>query len=441
LLVTAIAAAAAVWAPLARADSIVYLKDGYVWIAAPDGSGARQFTLHQYGWSSPSEADDGTIVAAGGLERVNPDGSDSDGSSDLYQFSSDGNQIGDSIPTYGSYSMPSCPAYPPTRVRVSPDGSKIAYGIYACGDFGHMVALWTPSTATGLSFPNQDQGQVDFTDPAWVDSSMFAISHSGPPVFGSHWGVHFVGSADNTGPGWFESHAPMNDMTADAVISRSGKEAVVFFNDAHDWTDGKPRNVRLVVYENPTMASDFTSAFGDPVCNVALDAGQISDVAQLSPSLSPDGAKVLWGDDRGVEVASLADVSNCASITPTLLIPGGSEPLYGKGDERPAAANPRQPGGSVPPPPPPPPTINRPVNVQKPGITRSRRKLTCNRGTWSNHPTRYTYRWIITGRAKGASGRTLTVTHKLRRHRLRCVVTASNAGGSGTATSATLRVH
>ncbi|MGZ4322186.1 MAG: hypothetical protein ACXVHJ_09095 [Solirubrobacteraceae bacterium] len=190
----------------------------------------------------------------------------------MYRFRGDGNQIGGPIPTYGSYSSPSCPAYPPTSVRVSPDASKIAYGIYSCGDFGHMVALWTPSTATGLNFPNQTQGQVDFTNPTWIDSSTYTISHSGPPVFGSHWGVHSVGSADNVGEGWFESNPPMDSMTADAVISRSGKEAVVFFDDAHDWTDGKPRNVRLVVYENPAMPPDFSSCFGDPVCNVALDA-------------------------------------------------------------------------------------------------------------------------------------------------------------------------
>jgi hypothetical protein len=64
----------------------------------------------------------------------------------------------------------------------------------------------------------------------------------------------------------------MDAMTAEAVISRSGKEAVVSFNDAHDWTDGKPRNVRLVVYENAAMASDFSSGWGDPACNISLDA-------------------------------------------------------------------------------------------------------------------------------------------------------------------------
>jgi hypothetical protein len=421
--------------PAAQADSIVYLKGGNVWIAGPDGSGARQFTHHAYGWSSPSEADDGTIVAAGGLQRVNPGGTDSDGSSELYRFRGDGNQIGGAIPTYGSYSSPSCPAYPPVSVRVSPDASKIAYGIYACGDFGHMVALWTPSTATGLSFPNQTQGQVDFTDPAWIDNSTFSISHSGPPVFGAHWGVHSIGDGDNVGAGWSESQSPMDTMTANAVMSRSGKEAVVFFNDAHDWTDGKPRNVRLVLYENPTMPSDFSAGFGDPVCNIVLDASQISDSNHISPSLSPDGTRVLWGDDRGIEVASLANPSDCTSIAPRLLISGGSQPFYAKGNRQSEAANPTQPGST-------PVHSARPTNRKRPRVTRSGKKLTCTTGTWANHPTRYRYRWTVDRKSyKRASGRRVSITRKLHGHMLRCSVTASNAAGRTTATSSPFRVR
>jgi hypothetical protein len=51
------------------ADSIVFVKDGDVWLANPDGSGQYQVTLdgtpndpHE----SPSQADDGTIVAIRG---------------------------------------------------------------------------------------------------------------------------------------------------------------------------------------------------------------------------------------------------------------------------------------------------------------------------------------------------------------------------------------
>jgi hypothetical protein len=330
----------------ARADSIVYLKGGQVWVANADNSGARPFTLHQYAWSSPSMADDGTVVVAGGLSRVNPDGSDSDGSSELYRFAPDGNQIGTFTPTYGSYSTPACPAYPPSSVRVSPDGSKIAYGIYACGAGGQQVALWTPAGSTGLSFPNQSQGQVDFWQPGWIDSTHMSISHAGPPVFGAHWGEHSTSDGDNVGAGWAEP--TMGDRAADAVISRDGKKAVVFFDDAASYTDGKPRNLDMWVYSNPSMPADFSGDYGVPPagCRFHLDATTVGQVNHLSPSLSPDGTKVLWGDDTGVEVRSLGDVAGgCVGAgAPALLVPGAAQPFYAKGNLQPAAAHPVQPG-------------------------------------------------------------------------------------------------
>lgn len=79
--------------------------------------------------------------------------------------------------------------------------------------------------------------------------------------------------------------------------------------------------------------------------------------------------------------------------------------------------------------------------MKKPRITRSARKLTCKPGKWSNYPTRYAYRWMVTGNGKGAIGSRLTVTRKLRRHMVRCSVTASNAAGRATAISSPFRVR
>jgi hypothetical protein len=351
-LLAALAISAAAFPAAAHADSLVYLKGGQVWVANPDNGGARQFTIHQYNWSSPSMADDGTVVAAGGLSRVNSDGSDSDGSSELYRFHGDGNQIGTFTPTYGSRSTPACPAYPPSSVRVSPDGSKIAYGIYGCGAGGYETALWTPAGSTTLNFPNQTVGQQDHWDPIWINNSRFTVSHAGlPTIGGDHWGEHLVTDGDNEGAGWLEG--AMDDRSAEAVISRDGKEAVVFFNDAAS-AGGTPSNLDMWVYYNASMPADFNAGWPDPAdsCKFSLDASKVHDIYNLSPSLSPDGSKVLFGDGEGVKVLSLGDVaSDCAGAgtSPALLVPGGSQPFYAKGNVQAGAANPRQPDPAVPP--------------------------------------------------------------------------------------------
>src|SRR3954447_23717323 len=83
-------AAAAIIPSAARADSLVYTKAGNVWISHADGSDPRQVTGTQNNWAWPSQADDGTIFVAGGAVRVNPDGSDSDGSTEIYRYDQNG---------------------------------------------------------------------------------------------------------------------------------------------------------------------------------------------------------------------------------------------------------------------------------------------------------------------------------------------------------------
>src|SRR4051812_18491194 len=186
-------------AQAAGGDTIVFLKDGNVWVAAGDGSGAHAFSAAPNNWVSPSMDDAGNVVVIGGKARINADGTDSDGSSELYRFAPDGHAIGSPIPTWGSYSSPACPTYGPNTARVSPDGSKVAYGIWSCGAYDY-TALWTPVTATGLSFPGQSQGQPDFYEPQWVDNSQFVVSHAGPTVTDtqSRWYVHPTSAPDST---------------------------------------------------------------------------------------------------------------------------------------------------------------------------------------------------------------------------------------------------
>jgi hypothetical protein len=78
----------------------------------------------------------------------------------------------------------------------------------------------------------------------------------------------------------------------------------------------------------------------------------------------------------------------------------------------------------------------KPASLERPRVKRSGKKLVCRRGSWSNTPTRYSYGWLVNGRAKrGASGQTLRITRKLRGRRVQCTVRASNAAGATIARS------
>ena len=77
----AAALAAAAWgASTARADSIVYVKGNAIWASSPDGKRQVQLAANRR-FASPSQADDGTIVALGDDNH-------------LYRFSRGGKPIG-----------------------------------------------------------------------------------------------------------------------------------------------------------------------------------------------------------------------------------------------------------------------------------------------------------------------------------------------------------
>ena len=94
------------------------------------------------------------------------------------------------------------------------------------------------------------------------------------------------------------------------------------------------------------------------------------------------------------------------------------------------------PGGS------PAPTLARPANTARPRISRSGRRLTCNPGRWSGHPSSFHYAWLVSRHLRrGARARHFTITRALRAHTVQCRVTAVNAAGASTpSTSPSYRV-
>src|SRR6185437_13421308 len=89
-LVAAVVTGLVVWvAPIASADSLVYMRDGEVWIAHADGSDAKQVTGQANNWSWPTEDDAGNILVAGGQGGVRAGVEDTPGS-EIYRISQQG---------------------------------------------------------------------------------------------------------------------------------------------------------------------------------------------------------------------------------------------------------------------------------------------------------------------------------------------------------------
>src|SRR5262249_50959223 len=67
----------------------------------------------------------------------------------------------------------------------------------------------------------------------------------------------------------------------------------------------------------------------------------------------------------------------------------------------------------------------KPAVVGRPRVSRSGGRLLCSRGTWSQRPTSYRYRWIVLHKA-GTAGRgsMLVVSRRLRGRSVECSVTA-----------------
>jgi hypothetical protein len=75
-----------------------------------------------------------------------------------------------------------------------------------------------------------------------------------------------------------------------------------------------------------------------------------------------------------------------------------------------------------------------PANTVRPKLSRHGRRLVCTRGSWTGHPSYYSFHWKLAGKASSDTHGTLRLPAKPH-GRAVCTVTARNAAGSRSASS------
>ena len=281
-LAAALLAVAAIAAPSAVADSIVFERGGDVWLANPDGSGQRQVTTDG-GYSNPSQADDGTIAAVkdGLLHRLDRAGR-------LLNLAGDPSGSG------------------PLIASSAPGGGLIAYHYDNTGSV-------TPGPRTALSHADRQTGNDEifniggWINPSWIGDGT-VLMFDGSQTFAGDTLLHSVGQS-GTRP-WFEDEdLSLTGGEVDTGVTRLAA------------TDGNV--IRLYRLTGPPPA------LPEAKCVVSEGEG-----AYFRPTWSPDGSQLAWQQGRGVYVAPV-NLDDCAASRSTLALPGGRAPDWG-----PAAAGP-----------------------------------------------------------------------------------------------------
>lgn len=332
----ALAATAAV--PAADADSISYIKDGNVHLTTPDGTQTHQVTTAG-GYSSASQADDGRILALHGKRFHLLD--------QWGRVQADFSPIADGTAGTVTVNGPFDPV-------ISPDGSKVAYGMYVqyttgnplCGLpggcwQGHLYAATGYSTSTGAadwSSGSTFAPNFGWTDPSWIDNDRTLLS--GPSsAYLSDSGVDTLGDDKHEAAEWFSDHSNGASNMFDGAMSRQGTGAAFVVNTTGD---------ELRIYH----------AAGAPVKDnppaSCLSAPKRSG-AWESPTWSPDGNRLAASDASGLYVVDLPGIQagcpDAASVKVVTIAPGGRKPSWGPASlpdpsQRPADAAPL-PGGVV----------------------------------------------------------------------------------------------
>ncbi|HVY97441.1 MAG TPA: hypothetical protein VHA54_10835 [Solirubrobacterales bacterium] len=297
----------------AAADSLVFVKDNNVWLANPDGSGQYQVTLDGSAdnpYQSPSQADDGTIVAA----RKQPNGGP------LYRMKQNGELLG-TVPVGALIAGPFNP-------QVSPDGRTVAFEQVFSRNVNGYIETSTDVrfTRTDGSTPN-GMGEVGrgAGAPSWIDSgrAFVGMNQVATTVVPGQEPVEWWSDYDHQ-PVYFS----LGETVEDGEVAPNGNIAVV--RGEHD-------DNTIQLYRS---TGGFT-ALPTPTCTLTEPSPGPAGKKFADPTFSPSGDAIAWQEGDGVWTESVPE--NCAEGKPHLLIAGASEPDWGPADVNPGPRQPSHP--------------------------------------------------------------------------------------------------
>src|SRR3954452_11623892 len=319
-------------APLANADSIVYIDHGNVWTMKGDGTARVQLTDGGQ-WHSPTQADDGTIAAV-------------QGTGPIVVMAKDGRQLR-TIQTPSARSGDGGTFAPrPVALSFSPDGSKIAYSYIAnscpvastCGTL-QRSSFYTEANATPNATPIERWGNdYSVSDAEWVTGSR-VVNFGGA---GSQ--VNFDDlddGADYSHKNWFNHEQD----TGDGEISRDGRKLATTFSY------GANQTVAFWAVEGDVKTGIPPAAkYG---CRMTPPGKHYAD-----PSWSPDSNTVAYQNDDGIYEITFTRLDPNPTDSPgslacepagdeRLIVPGGSEPDWGPADPAGARYLPPATGGGT----------------------------------------------------------------------------------------------
>ena len=316
--------------------TIVYIAGNNVWIARPDGSGARRLTSNgtaAYPYVSPSEDNAGHIVVG----HITRDSHSSVKDARLVRMDQSGNVLQDFDTPVRSLSI--------MFARVSPDGTKVAYGALFgasdCADYGDCYTFFDHtlhySSATRSVVPAGAGQATDVDWATWAGNNRTILQ------LDTNNDIGYQAPTQKQATTWFHTCESYDTGCEDTTIShlqptvdRAGDRYAASVH-VLPWnaTDNGQQYLFVgatsnAIGGNPPAAPGGGCYFQGPDATTPFPGPSQLTVAE--PSFSPDGHEVAFtwrqGASTSVAMAVVPNLGDCVSAGVAEVIPGGSQPFW-----------------------------------------------------------------------------------------------------------------